>query len=105
MPRLSASLLVLAAALASPAIAAPEASNLDPALKINQIQVLGTHNSYAMPVDERLLNLADPILGRVTSQLSTRLPPSRWRYSARNIPTMSASTTGSATSTPTSSPS
>jgi hypothetical protein len=75
MPRLSASLLVLAAALASPAIAAPEASNLDPALKINQIQVLGTHNSYAMPVDERLLNLADPILGRVTSQLSTRLPP------------------------------
>ena len=77
MPRLSASLFVLAAALASPVVAqnAPEAANLDPALKINQIQVLGTHNSYAMPVDKRLLHLIDPILGRVTSQLATRLPP------------------------------
>jgi hypothetical protein len=79
MLRFSASLLALAAVLAAPALTvAQEAPNLDPDLKINQIQVLGTHNSYAMPVDKRLLALVDPILGHVTSQLSSRLPPAEW---------------------------
>jgi hypothetical protein len=77
MLRLSASLFTLAAILAAPALA-QEAPNLNPDLKINQIQVLGTHNSYAMPVDKRLLALVDPILGHVTSQLSARLPPAEW---------------------------
>jgi hypothetical protein len=77
MLRLSASLFTLAAILAAPALA-QEAPNLNPDLKINQIQVLGTHNSYAMPVDKRLLALVDPILGHVTSQLSTRLPSAEW---------------------------
>ncbi|MDO6416288.1 Ca2+-dependent phosphoinositide-specific phospholipase C [Sphingomonas sp. BIUV-7] len=77
MPRSPAFLVALAAILSTPAFAAPkpEASSLDPELKLNQIQVLGTHNSYAMPVDKRLLAIVDPILGRITSDLPARLPP------------------------------
>lgn len=77
MSQFSAWLPVVAALLAAPAARAEEASHLSPDLKLNQIQVLGTHNSYALPVDPRLLKLADPILGRITSQLSTRLPPAQ----------------------------
>ncbi len=78
MPRLYAPLITLAAILAATASVAgptPEASDLSPSLKINEIQVLGTHNSYAMPVDPRLMAIVDPILGHVTSQLSEKMPP------------------------------
>ncbi len=34
-------------------------------LKINQIQVLGTHNSYARPVDSLVLAFADPIFEKM----------------------------------------
>jgi hypothetical protein len=68
-------LLALLTASSPVAAFAVEAPQLSPDLKLNQIQVLGTHNSYAMSVDKRLLALVDPLLGRVTSQLSTRLPP------------------------------
>ncbi|RZF61032.1 hypothetical protein EWE75_19910 [Sphingomonas populi] len=78
MPRYYVSLAALAAALiaASPA-PKPEAADLNPDLKINEIQVLGTHNSYAMPVDKRLLAIVDPILGRVTTDLPNTLPPAQ----------------------------
>lgn len=36
-------------------------------LKINQIQVLGTHNSYAMPVDPVVLELMNPIFEKMMS--------------------------------------
>ncbi|PIB93531.1 Ca2+-dependent phosphoinositide-specific phospholipase C [Caulobacter sp. FWC2] len=74
MPR--ACLITLAALMTAPAVVAQEAPNLSPDLKLNQLQVLGTHNSYALPADPRLLALAEPLVGRVTSQLSTKLPPS-----------------------------
>ncbi|WP_165186705.1 Ca2+-dependent phosphoinositide-specific phospholipase C [Caulobacter soli] len=77
MSRLHVSLAALLALSAAPAFA-EEAANLSPDLKVNQLQVLGTHNSYAMPVDKRLLTIVDPILGRVTSQLATKLPPQEW---------------------------
>jgi hypothetical protein len=76
MLRFSASCLVLAClATAAPALA-QESPDLSPDLKLNQIQVLGTHNSYAMPVDKRLLAIVDPILGRLMSDLGTRMPAS-----------------------------
>lgn len=78
MPRFHAALVALAATLiAARPVAAQEAADLDPNLKINQIQVLGTHNSYAMPVDKRLLAIVDPILGRVTTDLPAKLPPAQ----------------------------
>lgn len=78
MPRPHVSLAAFAAALiaASPA-PKTEAPDLNPDLKINEIQVLGTHNSYAMPVDTRLLAIVDPILGRVTTDLPNKLPPAQ----------------------------
>lgn len=76
MLRFSASLLVLASlAAAAPAIA-QESPGLNPDLKLNEIQVLGTHNSYAMPVDKRLLAIVDPILGRLMSDIGSRMPAS-----------------------------
>jgi Phosphoinositide phospholipase C, Ca2+-dependent len=78
MPRLHTALVALAALLVAAAPAAPgrqEAADLDPGLTLNQSQVLGTHNSYAMPVDPRLLALVDPLLGRVIRDLPSTLPP------------------------------
>ncbi|WP_235817914.1 Ca2+-dependent phosphoinositide-specific phospholipase C [Formosa haliotis] len=40
-------------------------------LKINQIQVLGTHNSYAKPVDPKVFELVNPIFEKVMSQYKT----------------------------------
>jgi len=42
-------------------------------LKLNQIQVFGTHNSYAQPVDPRLLALADPIAQRLYATFLPRM--------------------------------
>ena len=36
--------------------------------RINQIQVLGTHNSYAKPVDTAVLNLVEPIFEKMMGQ-------------------------------------
>lgn len=77
MPRLNA-VLALAAIFATAAPATPpkpEASELSPEARLNEIQVLGTHNSYAMPVDPQLLAVADPILGRVIGDLAAKMPP------------------------------
>ncbi|MFA4977781.1 MULTISPECIES: Ca2+-dependent phosphoinositide-specific phospholipase C [Sphingobacterium] len=46
-------------------------------LKINQIQVLGTHNSYARPVDPRLSAYADPIFSKMMEKMSTLFPPDK----------------------------
>ena len=75
MFRFSASPLVLAGLMmtTTPALA-QESPNLKPDLKLNEIQVLGTHNSYAMPVDKRLLAVIDPIFGRMESDIATKMP-------------------------------
>jgi len=84
MSRSPLTFVALAAILATGARAAPapappppppEAPQLDPDLRINQIQVVGTHNSYAMPVDSRLLAMVDPILGHAISTFAGKLPP------------------------------
>lgn len=76
MPNPPILLAALAALLAAaPSVPAQEAADLDPGLKLNEIQVLGTHNSYAMPVDPRLLALVDPLLERVIGDFVARLPP------------------------------
>mgnify|MGYP001107901700 CR=1 FL=1 len=43
-------------------------------LKINQIQVLGTHNSYAQPVDTTLLAYADPIFDKMITGMGKSMP-------------------------------
>ena len=77
MPRLPLSLTALAAMFGTAALAGPvpEAPQLDPNLRINQIQLIGTHNSYAMAVDPQLLAVVDPILSHAISAIATRLPP------------------------------
>ena len=42
-------------------------------LKINQIQVLGTHNSYARPVDKELLALVSPLATHIYSNLAKQM--------------------------------
>jgi hypothetical protein len=75
MPWLRIPLIALAGLLVAAAPRpAEEAPDLDPGLRLDQIQLLGTHNSYAMPVDKRLLALVDPILDRAISQVAARLP-------------------------------
>lgn len=44
-------------------------------LKINQIQVLGTHNSYAQPVDSHLVAFARPIMNQMVQQMASRMSP------------------------------
>lgn len=44
-------------------------------LKINQIQVLGTHNSYSQGVDPRIMAMADAIIGPRMSQMAAKMPP------------------------------
>lgn len=43
------------------------------ALRINEIQVLGTHNSYARPVDPRLLAIVDPMARAMFAAMSPRM--------------------------------
>lgn len=40
-------------------------------LKLNEIQVLGTHNSYAEPVDKRLLAEVEPIIARLMGLMAS----------------------------------
>ena len=65
-------LLAASLALASAAAAAVEAPDLSPDLKINQIQVLGTHNSYHAAVDPHILAMMDgklPSMGKIVASL------------------------------------
>lgn len=43
-------------------------------LKINQIQVLGTHNSYARPVDPRLFQAIKPVLDNMEKTYFAKMP-------------------------------
>lgn len=44
-------------------------------IKINQIQVVGTHNSYAQPVDPKVLNLAAPIIKKAMKSYDSGMSP------------------------------
>lgn len=43
-------------------------------LKINQIQVLGTHNSYAMPVDSTILHISDSLATKLMAPMMQNMP-------------------------------
>jgi hypothetical protein len=53
---------------------AAHAQNRDD-LKINQIQIVGTHNSYSQGVDPQIMAMADAIIGPRLSQMAAKMPP------------------------------
>lgn len=61
---------LLALLLASPALAAP-----DDELRLNEIQVVGTHNSYQLPPDPRVLALMGPRMERLFEAMRTQMTP------------------------------
>ena len=63
--------LGLAACTATPASQTEQTSNL----KLNQIQVLGTHNSYSLGIDKTLASSLGPMMDGLMSQMSTRMTP------------------------------
>ena len=71
---------IVAGAVALATVAAARTTTpTDPAerLRLNQIQVVGTHNSYALPIDHRVLALAAPMLRQASEQMADALPPDR----------------------------
>jgi hypothetical protein len=68
---------ILAALLAASMLGLPAAiwaaggREADP--QINRIQVIGTHNSYQLPTDPRVLQLMGPALTQLYKQLTTSL--------------------------------
>ncbi len=72
--------MMLAAALVSAATFAMPASTAsmdgsDP--RLNEIQVIGTHNSYAIPADPRAMALMAPQLAAAYTAMMSRLAPER----------------------------
>jgi hypothetical protein len=57
------------------AIADVEFSQALPDVKINEIQVLGTHNSYAQKVDPKLLQMVDPIFEKIIPEFMKKMTP------------------------------
>lgn len=53
---------------------AKEFSGYPKDLKINQLQVLGTHNSYAKPVDPKVLKLATGIMDKFKDSFFDKMP-------------------------------
>jgi len=62
-----------AVAVAGPALV--DAPDLPDTLRINQIQVLGTHNSYSQGLDPRVSALFEEKLGKTLDALIDRMPP------------------------------
>lgn len=61
-----------AAAFATGAAAAPATGD---DLKINQIQVVGTHNSYSQPADPRVFQVMKPLLQPMLDGMMKMMPP------------------------------
>ncbi|MFV0541795.1 MAG: Ca2+-dependent phosphoinositide-specific phospholipase C, partial [Aestuariibaculum sp.] len=55
-------------------------------LKINQIQVLGTHNSYARPVDSQVIKYAAPKIEKLMGQFFKKMPESMKKSFKENHP-------------------
>lgn len=77
--------LSLAAAILAVGCATPRGAYTD-GLKLNQIQVLGTHNSYAQPVDPRLLAIVDPMVGQIGASMTARMSPEQRALFAEEHP-------------------
>ena len=71
---IAAAALIASAALGEKAMdsAAP-----DDALSINQIQVVGTHNSYAIPADPRVMALMAPRLSALMEKMGLAMTPAQ----------------------------
>jgi Phosphoinositide phospholipase C, Ca2+-dependent len=67
--------LIVLALLGAHAQAELEFSQALPDVKINEIQVLGTHNSYAQKVDPKLLQIVDPIFERIIPAFMKKMTP------------------------------
>lgn len=67
----AASALGAGAAAAPPAPDAALAEAADP--RLNEIQVIGTHNSYAVPADPRVMALMAPRVAALTAAMTARL--------------------------------
>jgi hypothetical protein len=73
-----AAVIATAAPAAPPPVAAVEGeapASADPDPRINQIQVIGTHNSYALPADPRAMALMAPKVAALTEAMIARLGP------------------------------
>jgi hypothetical protein len=46
-------------------------------LRIHEIQVLGTHNSYAQPADPRVIAMVDPVLAKLMGNLASSMTPAQ----------------------------
>lgn len=68
-------LCLLAAAIFCGGALAADAPDLPGTVRINRIQVLGTHNSYAQGLDPRVAALLDERLGDTLDQYVQRMPP------------------------------
>ncbi|NQE64015.1 Ca2+-dependent phosphoinositide-specific phospholipase C [Caulobacter sp. RHG1] len=62
----------LAAVLAA---TAPATAAEPPQPRLNQIQVIGTHNSYSQPADARVFKVMTPLLQPTLDKMLTTLPP------------------------------
>jgi hypothetical protein len=72
--------LAAAALLAGVAVAqapTPGGAPSEDSLQINQIQVVGTHNSYAMPADPRVMALMAPRLSMLMQSMVKTLSPDK----------------------------
>lgn len=49
-------------------------------IKINQIQVLGTHNSYAQPVDTTLMNAVGPMIDQAQKGYLQKMPAEQLKF-------------------------
>lgn len=67
-------ILMMAAALGCACAMAADAPHLPADLRINALQVLGTHNSYSKGLDPRMAALLDERLGGSLGQLVERMP-------------------------------
>lgn len=67
---------ILAAAIAAALVPAAQAlAQEDAAPRLNQIQVIGTHNSYSQPADPRVFDVMNPIVRPMMEQMFLAMPP------------------------------
>lgn len=63
-----------AAAIVAALLAAPVQAQVPNPTRLNQIQVIGTHNSYSQPTDPRVFTVMKPLLQPMLDQVFANLP-------------------------------
>ncbi|MEL4306852.1 Ca2+-dependent phosphoinositide-specific phospholipase C [Joostella sp. CR20] len=63
-----------------------EFSNIPKDLKINEIQVLGTHNSYSKPIDPRVLSYAGAAIDKMMPKFMANMPAEKMESFKENHP-------------------